>query len=269
MIDIHSHILPEFDDGAETLEVSIQMAEHAASGGTTVIFATPHISTSDRTDLTGKIADKAAMLQETLDSHGINVKIIPGAEVYLSPCILKALDKGKPITLGISKYILIDMPSRVMPTELENLMLGLEARGITPILAHPERNMLVQQDPGILEPMVKRGMLIQTNASSILGGHGKAAAATALTLLRHRWVQFLASDSHSAQNRLPRLVMAARALIHSFGANVVSDLVENNGRRLMTGEVIPANPADYCCSTKRSWFSWFIRARKPALHSKG
>jgi protein-tyrosine phosphatase len=258
MIDIHSHILPNFDDGARTIEESVALASAAAAEGTRIFFATPHISNERDLETSRYISVAAASLQNDLNRLGVQVQIVPGAEVFPSEFVLRALDNNIPITLGIGgRYLLLDSPITSMPNGLEQLVFDLQTRGITPILAHPERSMPIQQNPKMIESLVQRGMLVQIDASSILGTHGKAARNTAISMLSHNWVHFMASDVHS-QRRKSSLAEAARKLTGVIGDEKVTELTKTNGRRILDGEPVPSNPSSYQTKSNESWLNRII-----------
>lgn len=265
MIDIHCHILPSIDDGPKAIEESLVMAEMAATDGIDITIATPHVETSNRTDISIQIADKVAELQSAIDSKGINLQIAVGAEVYPSSTILQAIDKGAKITLGDAyKYILLDLPLTAIPLGFEQLIFDLQSCGLTPILAHPERCHQLQKSPGLLEPLVQRGLLLQCNASSILGSPGSLTQSTMQTLLRQRWVHFIASDAHSIRHRKPILAAAAQALVEIIGQDEVDEITINNARRVLMGENVPSNPADYQNPEKHWLTRIFSRGKRAA-----
>jgi len=247
MIDIHCHILPNFDDGAESLAESLAMAEIAAATGIRTIIATPHV---DQPDQAGSILESVEALQAAIDERGIELQVLPGAEVFPSPAVPDWLEDGVPIAIG-KGYILLDCPLMNVPLGLDQLVFRLQAHGVTPILAHPERVLPIQKRPQLLEELVHAGMLIQLDAMSILGKHGSAAAKTAHVLLRHRWAHFLASDAHSSNHSRPQLARAAHALRSIIGDARVRQLVQENPLRLLKGESIYSDPADY--SPPRMW----------------
>jgi len=263
MIDIHSHILHGFDDGARSIEDSILIVRQAVEDGTSVLFATPHLSEPPDFTNSGRIVEAAKSLETALTEQGISVRILPGAEVFPSSVVLESLDKGLPITLGDKRqHILLEMPFSVMPLRLDYLIFELQTRGITPILAHPERSAAIQAGMERLEEHLQKGLLIQINATSLLGANGKEAAAIAFRLLEHNWVHFVASDTHSPRMRPSRLKEARDLLADTMEADAIDQLFVQNGQRIIDGEPIPSNPKPYSPATPvglmarfRSFFS--------------
>lgn len=245
MIDIHCHILPAFDDGADNISESIAMAEIAAATGVGTIIATPHIGTDSNAQMSLKIQESVNALQQAIDNRGITLQILSGAEVFPSMSVIEWLDEGYPITLAGGKYILLDCPLTTVPIGLDQLVFELQSRKVTPIFAHPERILPIQRKPQLLEKLVQAGMLIQLDALSVIGRNGSAAAATIRVLLRHQWAHFLASDAHSPNHSRPQLARAAQMLIGLIGQDAVRVLVQDNPNRLLNGKTIPTDPLDY------------------------
>ena len=147
MIDIHSHILWGMDDGPDSMEESLAMASIAAKEGISTIVATPHCI--DEKDLAGfaqRVEEKCQQLNKALDGEGILLKVVPGAEVYMDLDILEwtGLDE---LTLGNTNYILIEMPMGEVPRYAENFLYHIQLKGLIPIIAHPERNRVIMEDP--------------------------------------------------------------------------------------------------------------------------
>ena len=155
MIDIHCHILPAFDDGPRALGESLAMAEIASISGVDTIIATPHVGIDGNEQAAHRIPESVEALQAAIDDRGLAIRVLPGAEVFPSSAVTRWLDDGCPITLGKNgKYILLDCPLLNVPTGLDQLVFELQARGITPILAHPERVLPIQRRPQLLESLV-------------------------------------------------------------------------------------------------------------------
>lgn len=262
MIDIHSHILPEIDDGPATMADALLMAELAVAGGNSVLFATPHLSARQDLQKASCLAGYIARLQDALAAAGIPLRLLPGMEVYPDEFVVEAAAAGYPITLGHgSKYLLLETPPTRLPLGFEHLVYELELQGITAILAHPERSAAVQDNPQVLEPLVQRGVLLQINAGSLLGRHGPRAEETTHRLLERHWVQFVASDAHSPRRRRPGLAPVMHRLTDLVGSEMAAALVKHNGQCIIDGRSIDSTPLAYQAARK-GWrlFGWFSRA---------
>jgi protein-tyrosine phosphatase len=254
MIDIHCHILPGIDDGPADLAGSLAIAEKAVAGGTSTIIATPHVASHADLAAAARIPEAVDALRHELTARGIPLTLVAGAEVYPLEDLHTAIAGGAPVMLGPTRaYVLLDTPFAELPLGLADTVYALQLRGVTPILAHPERVRPVQEHPGSLESLVERGVLLQVTTSSLLGEHGAGARATAEALLRLRWVHFLASDAHSAERRGPGQRAAAEALAKWLTPDEIDTLVRRNGQRVLDGAPIPSNPRP-ASSDRRPWW---------------
>jgi protein-tyrosine phosphatase len=208
LIDLHSHVLPGIDDGAETLDEAIGICRAAAADGIQVIAATPHV----RNDYpTTADAMEAALTALQAAAGGI-VQVLPGGELDLqeldrSPEELARFGLG-----GNPHYLLVEMPYVGWPLDLGEKLFRLRALGITAVLAHPERNPEVQAQPELLEAIVGAGTLVQLTAAAIDGRLGRRAERSARTLLDRRLAHLIASDAHAPSVRGVGMADAARAI---------------------------------------------------------
>jgi protein-tyrosine phosphatase len=254
MIDIHNHVLAAIDDGPKLLDESVTICKIAVEQDITVLFATPHVASHNELLASRQFLEKTSELQLILDEKHVNLRLVAGAEVYPTMDILRWLDEKYPLTLGDSKFILLDSPLTQMPNGFDSLIFELQSRGYKPILAHPERVEPIQCDPRLLEELVRRGLLLQVNASSICGKRVSESMKTAKILLDHNWVQFVASDAHSIRHRRPMLLEAYEALESDYGETLAKNLTEINGLKVLNNEVVLSDPLPYHVK-KRSWFA--------------
>ena len=263
MIDIHSHILPAVDDGSRSVEESITMAKQALEGGTTVVFATPHIYNVADFPKAPEFVQRVADLQTELDNEGVELTIAKGAEVFPMMEILDALASNQPITLaGKSKHILLDLPLAQWPMILDKLTFELLAGGITPILAHPERTAAVQESMDILIPFLERGVLCQVNAGSLSGKYGPIAQERANQILSRRWAQFLASDMHRPSAKGPALKNAVERL-SGLPAAYVEEITLVNPGHVLAGTKVPfINYSVLETPPERKRFGGFFKKRQ-------
>lgn len=239
MIDIHSHILPAIDDGSRSVEESLAMGRQEFEGGTTVIFATPHVYTNADFAKSDSFVQRVADLQGIFDEESVGLKIVQGAEVFPMMEILDALGAGHPISLGgKKKHILLDLPLGQSPMILDKLTFELLANGITPILAHPERTAPVQQSLEILIPYLERGVLCQVNAGSLFGKYGQQAQKRANDILNLRWAQFLASDMHRPSSK-GAILRYAKSQLAGTPFEYIEQLTVHNPGLVLAGKGVP------------------------------
>lgn len=220
MIDLHCHIIPGVDDGPRSLKESLSMARRAVEDGIHTIVATPHTLNGLYLNPINEVTSKVAVLKEALAQKHIELHVYAGADVHLCPNIRERIESGDAGTINNGgKYILLEFPPQIVPPGVKDEIFSLKLNGITPIISHPERNTMVQQDIDILYELVRMGALGQVTAMSITGDFGGMAMHSAERLLEQRLVHVIASDAHSSNRRPPvlsRAVEAAAEILESY-----------------------------------------------------
>ncbi len=229
MIDIHSHILPGVDDGVESLRESLAIAEMAVADGLKGIVATPHFMEEGYRMSIQEITDRVAELQSKLDKQGIDLRIYPGAEVFIYPELCRDLEKDLVPTINGGKYLLLELPMGQFPAYTDDILYDLKVMGYRPVICHPERYRQVIKDPNILHLWLKDGIYAQVNASSLIGIFGERVKRTAEILVEHNLVQLIGSDLHSLGRRKECLVDGL-ARIKQLAGNSVDHFIDNNQR---------------------------------------
>jgi protein-tyrosine phosphatase len=212
MIDIHSHILPRVDDGSIDMDMSIDMAKIYLENNINKVIATPHyIEGSKNTSLEN---NKAALseLREELYKEGINLEIYLGNEIYVSMDIIKYIKEENVSTLNGTRYILMEFPMFDIPLYVENIIYEILLKGYIPIIAHPERNSKIIEDPNILYKYITMGALAQLNLPSLEGKYGSSIKSTAEILIRHNMIHFVATDAHTNRGRSPKVAKGLEIL---------------------------------------------------------
>lgn len=216
MIDTHSHIIPAIDDGAQNLSESVKFVEIAAKQGVEIMFATPHscdgVFYNTKQDILLACSDLTAFLKE----KGIFIKILPGAEIRVNHDLIMEYDKGTLLTLNnAGTHLLIELPSMFITNAVSMMIRQLCDRGVTPIIAHAERNPMIMNKPGLASEFIYNGALIQITAGSLTGEFGKFAMQTAQTLVTMDQVFCLGSDIHPG--RRYGMAKAKKKLIKMIG----------------------------------------------------
>ncbi|HAZ21377.1 MAG TPA: hypothetical protein DCY84_03285 [Firmicutes bacterium] len=240
MIDIHTHILPGLDDGARSWEEAVAMARGAVKDGIEAVVATPHIY--EATSITPQeICEKTRQFQTLLDGQGIKLRVLPGAEVYLAIDLPDRLREGRLQTIADGcRYLLVEFPFGLLPLYTTEVLFELQAGGVIPIIAHPERNESVQKDPNRLYNMIQKGMLAQLTGGSLRGNFGARVERTAKLLLRHNLVQILASDGHRADRRRVLLGKASCSVSDMAGPETAQAMAVANPRKITQGILFDA-----------------------------
>ncbi|MHB0976437.1 MAG: tyrosine-protein phosphatase [Candidatus Aquicultorales bacterium] len=225
-VDIHAHILPLMDDGAVSIEESVEMAALAASRGVSRMVATPHLNEAFSWDR-DLLESEVSALNDALHKANVKLEVYTGAEIRATSAVFESLDAGELPTLAGSSYLLLEMPFEEIPFFMGELVFRMKTNGLTPVLAHPERTLAVQRKPRKLESLIAQGCLLQINASSIDGRFG-AHHTAAVELIRRGWAFALASDAHDLTSRPPGLRSAIHAATRLFGGKKAMELVYRN-----------------------------------------
>ncbi|KWW16565.1 MULTISPECIES: CpsB/CapC family capsule biosynthesis tyrosine phosphatase [Peribacillus] len=222
MIDIHSHILPELDDGAGNIKESVEMARKAVEQGITDIIATPHYYKGKYDNDKEKVERKTWQLNRVLDELDIPLKVWPGQEIRISDELLEDYDNNSVMALNGSQYMLLELPSNHVPRYTERLIYDLQMKRITPIIAHPERNLEIIRNPHLLEELIWKGAYSQLTAGSITGKFGWRTRRFSKYLIHSGLTHFIASDAHNVGNRGFQIREAYKLVEKNMGQAVVN-----------------------------------------------
>lgn len=240
--DLHCHVLPNWDDGPKTLEDSLALVERAASCGTKIIFATPHVGRNfgGIKHPSASIAPAVEALQKEIDARGLGVQILPGAEILMGSVDITGTSELKDTwTYGnAGHYLLIESPMRAWPPFGNHIIQEVFRHGVTPILAHPERYVDVQRKIETLQPMLAQGALVQITAGALVGDAGKDSMRCAYQLLEAGVVHIIASDAHTASHQMPGEVVDL--VIERIGEARARQIFVDNPRAVAEGRAIAA-----------------------------
>lgn len=237
MIDIHSHIIPNIDDGSKNIDMTLEMLTRAEKSGTKKIIATPHFLKGYWTENYNNIKSKVKELNGLAKENNLNIEVLPGQEVFFNNYILEDYKLGDIGTLGESKYMLIEFPmDKIYFQKVIDTIYELKIKGITPVIAHPERYMDFIKSPEKVNQFIDEGYLFQLNGGSLTGLFGKEVKKTAETFLANNIYSFIGSDAHSNGNRNTNLKEACE--IANRINRGASKIFENNGLALLNNENI-------------------------------
>ncbi|SFI88361.1 protein-tyrosine phosphatase [Paenibacillus sp. UNC496MF] len=252
MIEIHSHILPGIDDGAQSKEESLEMAFQAVEQGITDIIATPHHGDGTFETPPNIVRRHVEALNEWYNRNEVPVKVHAGQEIRVHAELMDDWEREQLLTLAGSRYILIELPSSHVPSYMNDLIHELRVRGLVPVIAHPERNKEIASSPGILGTWIEHGALCQVTSHSLTGYFGRKVQRLSLQLCRDRMIHFVSSDAHHYQQRAFALQAAIRSIERSLGWEIV-DRFRENGERLLRNEAIEAGAPN---RARRKRFFW-------------
>ncbi|MFZ0786175.1 MAG: CpsB/CapC family capsule biosynthesis tyrosine phosphatase [Candidatus Acidiferrales bacterium] len=239
MVDIHCHILPNLDDGAESMEIACGMAEMAIEDGVTHIIGTPHAS-PDHKFVPDMIKERRDELQARFEGKLI---FATGCDFHLSFENLQDIrhDAWR-FTLNQKKYLLVEFADYSIPPSLDQALHELQLAGLRPIITHPERNPLIRSQPERLYRWLQQGCYVQVTAQSVHGKWGEAAQAMADEWLNANAVHFIASDAHNVTSRPLRLKETFELIAKTRGEDVARALLIDNPLAAFEGRPLPWVP---------------------------
>lgn len=250
MIDIHSHLLPGIDDGADDLATAVAMCRLAAADGCTAIVATPHQRTAhwDNSDL----ARLEALRRAVADEVGDEIEIHLGGEVRVDSGFLGELGDAEPggaacehgpAALAGSRYLLLELDRHHLRVDPADLVHELVVAGWRPIFAHPEFIPALARDLDLVADLAAEGALFQLTAMSLTGDFGRTARQVCHDLLDRGLAHFVASDAHGVDHRPPGLSRARRAVAERWGEETADRLTRHNPRAVIEDRPLTAAAA--------------------------
>jgi protein-tyrosine phosphatase len=239
MIDTHNHLLPGIDDGSGDIEETLGMCRIALEDGVKTVVATPHSLDGRFVNNPEKIKVMVERLQATLFKRSMDLRILPGMEVRLSAELIDHISEGRVLPLNDRKYILLEFQHSQVPAGFQNLARSLCESGYGLIIAHAERNLIIQRNPEYLFKLLRLfkpwDILVQITSGAITGEIGFWASRTAKLLLKNHLVHIIASDAHSSVQRAPRLMEAVEDASKMVGSEQALMMVEDIPRVVIHG----------------------------------
>jgi protein-tyrosine phosphatase len=265
MIDLHTHILPGIDDGAQTLDVSLEMARLAVADGIHTMACTPHIYPGMYMNDGPGIHKAVAALQMALNHERIPLRLVVGADVHLVPGLLDGLRSGRVPTLHGSRYFLLEPSHTTPPPHLESSVFNLIASGYTPIITHPERLTWVESHYPTFLRLIEQGAWMQITAGALTGAFGRRATYWGERFLNEGHTHIIASDAHSTGRRLPRLSEARELARRALGDEEAQRLVVGRPQAVLDNQppqdwALPERPAPKG-PMAASWALWKSKFR--------
>ncbi len=212
MIDFHSHILPNIDDGSRSLNETIHILKEAKKAGFTKIISTSHYidgyyeaNQEERTKLLNEVKE---------NFQGMELYL--GNEIYITNQMTELISEKKASTINNSKYVLFELPMNTKAMDVKEVVFRLMEKGYVPIIAHPERYKYVKEDIEYVRELADMGVLFQSNYGSSIGMYGKKAQKTQKKLLQEGLIQFFGTDVHTVEHvytKMPKILKKLRKII--------------------------------------------------------
>jgi protein-tyrosine phosphatase len=202
-VDMHSHVLPGLDDGAENMEQSIELITAMKNLGYRKLIATPHIMGDFYRNTPETISNALREVKKELVYRDIDVQLDAAAEYYLDEWFMETLQSGQPLLSfgkGEIRYLLFEISYINPAPQLAEAVFLMRSNGYRPVLAHPERYLYMYNDFGKLKQLYENGVCFQLNANSLTGYYSKISQLLAEKLIENRMVHFLGSDCHALRH---------------------------------------------------------------------
>ncbi len=236
--DIHCHLLPEADDGAEDISQARQMLRLAWKNGTRTMILTPHYRGIYKRNTSAYLQEKFAYLAEMIEGDFPGMQLYLGNEIHYQAEIPDFLTDGMILTLAGSHYVLLEFEGSVTRSQVITGVTETSLHGFNPIIAHAERYDIFRKDPTLLEEVLELGVLIQLNASSVMGKHGSDVKRFCHKLLKAHNAHFIASDAHDRKNRPPLLRECYLRVHKKYGAEYAAQVFYHNAQAVIENRVI-------------------------------
>jgi protein-tyrosine phosphatase len=236
MVDFHTHILPGVDDGAKTLEESIELLKEAKDAGFDKVILTPHYME----DYYKVEVSEREKIQNELNSiiKNIDIQLYKGNEIFITRNMIDLLKDNKVCTQNDSNYVLFELPFNIKPINIMDMVYEMQHRKLIPILAHPERYTYLHNEPEIYYELVEKGVLLQSNFGSFAGQYGKATKLMAEKLLECNLIHFLGSDVHRPKTIYKNVPTILDSLKKMVGEEKIYKLTEVNPQLVLENKKI-------------------------------
>ena len=240
MIDIHSHLLPGVDDGADSLDASIDFLQRLKNVGFNEVVITPHIYPdlyeNDPDDLNRRFDEMQKHVEKYFKG---DLKIYPGSEVYLAENSVDDIANGNVVTLNrTGKYILFEIDLTFISPGMEEMIKKLQTKGYHLIWAHPERNSQAIKDFSNITKMIDMDVLLQINLGSLNGSYGDEVRHAVIRMLQRNMVHLIGSDCHCTSRRMGNVKEAMDVLREYADPHYLKLILEKNAKRILEGKIV-------------------------------
>lgn len=251
MIDFHSHILPNVDDGSKSVEETFELLKEAKKAGFNSIISTSHYIEKYYEVVSSEREIWIKALSENLQKENINLKLYLGNEVYITENMINLLKDGKINTINNTNYMLFEFPLNAKPMNMYDIIYDLLEYKIIPVLAHPERYSFIQKEPEIVYDLIQKGVLMQANYGSILGLYGEKAQIIVKKFLENDMIHFLGSDVHKKNSIYTKIGQALNEIKFIVGEEKLKELTTINPSLVLKNEKIDIDePKEFKLSLK-------------------
>ncbi len=231
---MHCHILPKVDDGASSLEESMEMLRLAACEGIVKVIVTPHFKAGKHNASPDGIGRRIQELQQCVDEEQLGIEILPGNEILYFNDLVEELEAHKVLTLAGSNYVLVEFMPGDSYSRIRNAVDELIGSGYIPVIAHVERYECLLKDRRLVEELRTLGARIQVNASSVAGKHGWKIKKFVCQLLKSQLVDYIGTDAHDMNNRKPEMLNCVAVLLKKkLDSSYITAITYDNAMKII------------------------------------
>ncbi len=259
MIDFHTHIIPNIDDGSRSIEETFNLIKEAKEAGFEGIVLTSHyIENYYETDVPERDMWVKA-ISDNLKQKGIETDLYLGNEIYISGNMMNLLIEGKASTINNSSYVLFEMPLNAEPMNLYDVIYSLQENKLIPVLAHPERYSFIQKEPELVYDLIEKGVLMQANYGSILGQYGEKAQMIVRRFLENNMIHFLGTDVHRQNTIYKRIPHALKEIEEIVGRVKLEQLTTINPQLALENKRIDIDDPEEFSLTLKEKILMFLK----------
>jgi protein-tyrosine phosphatase len=235
--DIHCHVLPGLDDGPTTVEESLKMLERARRDRIKIIAASPHVMDGVHNASLQAIREGIAHLRG-LSPDG--PALVEGGDIRICIDLVGKIERRELPLINGGNYFLLEMPSYGIPplSELKNVLGTLNVKGFTPVITHPERNLILAERFSIMSELLKMGAMFQLTAGSLLKKFGADVHKAAIRMIKKRLAHVVATDAHDDGKRPAVLSDAFNLVARKFSPELARKLFSENPLKIIRNEKI-------------------------------
>lgn len=238
IIDIHSHILPEVDDGSSNMEETMQMLRMAREQGIKTMIATPHCGAGYNECSVLELKERKQRVEEQLSDAALDIQLYLGHELYYRETLLREVMEGKALTLAESRYVLVEFALEIKYKSLYQGMREFILAGYAPVIAHVERYRCLTEQEERIEELIELGCYIQMNSSSLLGSMFSKRLAQHKRFIKNRWIHFIGTDCHNSKSRAPIMERALETVIKLTDIEYASEIFYKNQAKILENKYI-------------------------------
>ena len=232
--DIHTHLLPGVDDGAQSMSQTLRMLRAAWKYGTRTVVLTPHYRGKYKRNTPDMLKENFAWLQVELPE----MQLYLGQEISYENDAPEAMHEGRVLSMNDSQYVLLEFRTNALRSQIVNGVSETIRCGFIPIVAHIERYDIARKEKDLADEVLHLGALLQLNADSILGTNGFGVKRYCKRLLKEQKVHFVASDAHDIVHRPPLLRECFLHVHKKYGQDYAARLFYENAQAVIENRIM-------------------------------